>query len=320
MKSNDLISIIIPVYNCEKYIESTVNSIKKQTYQNFEIIIVNDGSLDKTKDICSQLASSDKRIKLFNNSNHGCSYSKNFGLNNSTGRYVCFVDGDDILSKYFLEILYKEIKDSSQLSSCGIIGFKNEDDISHSYSGFDKFDDFNQFDFKRELFGYYGGFLANKMYDLDIIRKNNLTLDDDLHISEDLFFNLKYIKYCDKVTCSSENLYFYRIHSASSYYNLKNEKWFSVFDTYERIIKNSDMFSGVEQQVIFNLYMTLIEGSYRQKKYFKDRNDIANRISDMKREYKKYYKYLSIKNKIKICIFDSFTNLVMIYKRRKVGN
>lgn len=320
MKNNDLISIVIPVYNCEKYIESTVNSIKNQTYQKFEIIIVNDGSTDKTKDICSRLAISDKRIKLFNNSNHGCSYSKNYGLNNSSGRYVCFVDGDDILSKYFLEILYKGIKRSSQLSACGIIGFKREEKISYNFSEFDNYDEFNRFEFKRELFGYYGGFLANKMYDLTIIKKNNLALDDDLHISEDLFFNLNYIKYCDKVTCCSENLYFYRIHSSSSYYNLKNEKWFSVFDTYERIIKNFEMFSEVEQQVIFNLYMALIEGDYRQKKYFKDRNDIANRISNMRREYKKYYKYLSINNKIKIFIFDSFTNLVMIYKRRKVGN
>ena len=92
---DSLISIIIPVYNVEKHIEQCLNSIKKQSYQNFEVIIVNDGSLDNTESICKRITQSDVRFRYFSKENGGVSSARNFGLDNANGHYITFIDGDD---------------------------------------------------------------------------------------------------------------------------------------------------------------------------------------------------------------------------------
>ena len=95
---NIVISIIIPVYNVEKWLNKCIDSILVQSYKNFEIILVNDGSTDKSGDICDKYSKEDNRIKVFHNKNKGLSYSRNFGVKNSNGKYVMFVDSDDFIS------------------------------------------------------------------------------------------------------------------------------------------------------------------------------------------------------------------------------
>ncbi len=90
-------SVIIPLYNCEKYINNCLESIVNQDYKNLEIIVINDGSTDKSIDIVKKYMLNDKRIKLFNNENHGVSFTRNFGVNIATGDYIHFVDADDIV-------------------------------------------------------------------------------------------------------------------------------------------------------------------------------------------------------------------------------
>lgn len=100
-------SIIIPVYNGEKYIEKCIDNILNQTYDNFELIIINDGSTDNTKKIINNIK--DKRLVIFNNKNHGVSYSRNFGLKKAKGDYILFVDADDFISEKTLEVLVEKI-------------------------------------------------------------------------------------------------------------------------------------------------------------------------------------------------------------------
>ncbi len=107
--NNDLISIIIPAYNIEKYIERCINSILNQTYKNLEIIIIDDGSKDKTSKICDIIAKSEKRIHVYHNKNHGVSYSRNYGIKKATGEYIAFIDGDDTIEKTYIEELYNKI-------------------------------------------------------------------------------------------------------------------------------------------------------------------------------------------------------------------
>lgn len=94
--NKEKVSIIIPVYNGEKYIESCISSILGQTYKNIELVIINDGSTDNTKNILNKYKT-DNRIKIFSNDNHGVSFSRNYGIKKSTGEYLMFVDCDDIL-------------------------------------------------------------------------------------------------------------------------------------------------------------------------------------------------------------------------------
>ena len=111
--NNDLISIIVPVYNVEKYIVRCLESILSQTYKNIEVIIVNDGSVDKSGEICERYAKKDNRIKLINKSNGGLSDARNKGIDQANGIYITFVDSDDYISQNYVEILYKLIKENN---------------------------------------------------------------------------------------------------------------------------------------------------------------------------------------------------------------
>ena len=107
----ELITIIVPCYNNESSIQNCISSIQKQSYNNIEIIIVNDGSIDKTPQILKELSMHDRRIKVFNNSNNGVSYSRNFGIMQANGNYVMFVDGDDYIESDMVKSMYNSMNE-----------------------------------------------------------------------------------------------------------------------------------------------------------------------------------------------------------------
>ena len=100
-----LISVVLPVYNVENYLEKCLNSVVKQTYKNIEIIIVNDGSLDSSIDICNKYANKDSRIKVFTKPNGGLSDARNFGIKKSMGEFITFIDSDDYVTDDYVEYL-----------------------------------------------------------------------------------------------------------------------------------------------------------------------------------------------------------------------
>lgn len=101
----DLISVILPVYNVEPYIRSCLDSLSKQLYKNFEVLMVNDGSTDNSGVICQQYADSDKRFRYFEKENGGLSDARNFGIKESKGEYITFVDSDDWITEEYLLFL-----------------------------------------------------------------------------------------------------------------------------------------------------------------------------------------------------------------------
>lgn len=116
-----LVSIIIPAYNAYLHIDNCIHSIVNQTYNDLEIIIINDGSTDKTLDLLNKWRVLDKRIKVLNQENSGVSNSRNIGIKISTGDYLAFVDSDDTISKYYIEFLIKsKLENSCDLSICRI--------------------------------------------------------------------------------------------------------------------------------------------------------------------------------------------------------
>lgn len=99
-----MISVIIPIYNTEKYLSRYIESVLNQSYKNFELLLINDGSKDRSGDICDEYAKKDNRIKVFHKENGGVSSARNLGLDNAKGDYVCFIDSDDYVGKRYLEI------------------------------------------------------------------------------------------------------------------------------------------------------------------------------------------------------------------------
>jgi len=125
----DLISVIIPAYNVEKYLEKCIKTITHQTYTNLEIILVNDGSTDNTGKLCNEYSQKDKRIKVIHKQNGGQSEARNFALDVATGKYITFLDSDDYVSKDYIEYMYKLLKNNNaDISVCAfqIVNFENK--------------------------------------------------------------------------------------------------------------------------------------------------------------------------------------------------
>ena len=217
MDNKPLISVIIPMFNVEKYIERCIQSLCKQTYENIEIILINDGSQDKTETICLNYLS-DNRIRLFSKENGGVSKARNFGLIKAHGEYIAFVDADDFVETHYIEFLYS-----------GFIN-KNVDLVCCSYYKEYEINECNkiEFSFEKRIFSKekainalytekaFQGYLWNKLFKKEIIDKYNIKFDERVKIWEDMLFCLEYLNQIKTAFCINKLLYHYIIRENSA--------------------------------------------------------------------------------------------------------
>ena len=141
---NELISIIVPIYNVENYLRQCLDSIQNQTYQNFECLIINDGSPDNSADICREYVEKDSRFRYLEKENGGVSSARNLGIEHSKGQYITFIDSDDWVDSDYLEVLYKSLTDEKADVAVSTYKQFNMDDNNyyvHSYQrGYEKKD------------------------------------------------------------------------------------------------------------------------------------------------------------------------------------
>lgn len=191
-----LISIIIPIYNSEKYLEECLNSVLNQTYKNIEVLLINDGSTDESKKICEEYCKKYSNIKLINNINEGVSKARNKGLKLAKGEYVFFCDSDDIMHPRQLEKLSTNLKSTnSELSVCSFSEFVNNVEFEKN-KNFKLEEILNKDKMLETIISdrKYSGFLWNKLFKLDIIKmKSHLFFDEKISINEDQIFILEYI-------------------------------------------------------------------------------------------------------------------------------
>lgn len=209
---NGLVSVIIPVYNTDIYLNDCLKSVIKQSYKNLEIIIINDGSTDNSADIIEKYAKFDMRIKVISNTNHGVSYSRNCGINNAKGDYITFVDSDDILSNDCISKMMKmTISNDSLFTLCRFKSFAKETyHLSGSIYGANTIGKIKNDFYKLTLLnGLLYGPVA-KLYKMDLIKTFDIRFDETLSNGEDQIFNLDYYKYVKKYCFVDEELYFYR--------------------------------------------------------------------------------------------------------------
>ena len=145
------VSIIIPVYNAENFVENSINSVLCQTYSNIEIIIVNDGSTDKSQEICTKLLQKDKRnSNWFNKTNEGAGKARFVGIQKSRGKYICFLDADDIMETCFVEKMVAALENNSaDLVECGYCIFS--EDLLKKHKVFEKNKIYNREQFKENV-------------------------------------------------------------------------------------------------------------------------------------------------------------------------
>ena len=137
MQTEPLISVIVPVYNVAPYLELALDSIRYQSYQNLEIILINDGSTDDSESICKDIASQDERFRYIYQENAGASVARNRGLDLASGEYIIFVDSDDWLDTSAIEILYRNLKKYDADIAAGNYNMYNDSKQEFSFKVFD---------------------------------------------------------------------------------------------------------------------------------------------------------------------------------------
>lgn len=205
---NKVVSVIVPVYNAEKYIDRCISSIVNQSYKTMEIILVNDGSDDHTLEKCNEWKRKDKRVKVISYElNRGVSSARNKGIEYAGGEYVAFVDSDDFVEKDFIAFM----AGAMEYADLAICGYSRAGKTSKKYVI-----DINDPFISREFFYYHAlctgmiqAYCCNKMFRTEIIRQNGLLFHENVYIGEDMVFLLEYMEYSKKSFYISIPLYHY---------------------------------------------------------------------------------------------------------------
>lgn len=221
MKNNVDVSIIVPIYNAEKYIKKCIDSLLNQTKQELEFILINDGSTDNTDKIIREYK--DKRIKYFKNENQGIGKTRNFGIDKATGRYIMFVDSDDYLDKNATKLLFdKAFSNNLDLVICDFYKVINGKKIE------EKLIDFKPTSLKNmpHLINEINFSPWNKIYKTEFIKKNNLRFVENLKY-EDTPFVCKAMKEANRIGKVNKFLNYYIIHGNSET-TVRDERIFDI--------------------------------------------------------------------------------------------
>lgn len=244
----NLVSVIVPVYNSEKQIENCIRSIRNQTWKNIEIIIINDGSTDHSSEICERLCLLDKRIYVFHQANYGVSYARNKGMEAARGEYIIFVDSDDELPENSILIRMRSIKTADLLISGYDVIDCNEKQ-KYNVNGYEKTycsnNEMLKMMFGEQLCGYQG-YLWNKLFRKRIIKDNHLRFEEGIHYNEDRLFIVQYLMKCKNVIFNNECVYRYLINPSGA---MEMAKSLSE-TTYKRMITEFAAFRIMSRELI----------------------------------------------------------------------
>lgn len=236
-----LVSVIIPVYNCEEYIGECIDSVAEQTYDNIEIIVVNDGSKDESENIIKDKKKRYRNILYYKQRNKGVSAARNLGINKAKGKYITFVDGDDLVGKYLVERLVNQIIHTDP--ECIIVSKPTQkiNEFEERVLGHKKpvVKSMSSDQALIKLLYPYGidnGPCA-KLYPTALLKKNLFNID--LSIAEDLELNYRLIKSSKIIKVLNEKLYFYRPNPKSAMNQEFNEKRLSGLTATDIIIKDA---------------------------------------------------------------------------------
>lgn len=299
----ELVSIIIPIFNKEEYLDKCLSSIRQQTYANIEIIMIDDGSIDNSKEICEEYVNKDKRFSYYYQKNSGVSVARNYGLSLSRGKWIMFVDPDDYLDLTIIEKLISKVDDETDIISCCCNAVINNNLVLNEFFESDRIFEQN-FDDKSELImalmneqynAKYNRYTAigvpwAKLYRKSFILKNNLKFDKDLKRMQDNIFNMYAFDKANKIVYINKPLYFYccdNIMNINKKYDPLCINYFSkIINIRKNYLDRSKLIKSKEIEQEFNkeVYklITVMVG-----KYFFNNKNTKNSIERSK-ELKKF--------------------------------
>lgn len=266
----ELISIVVPVYNVEKFLERCITSIVDQTYTNLEIIIIDDGSTDQSSAICDELVKLDERIRVIHKMNEGLGLTRNRGIKEAMGDYICFIDSDDYIEKDYIETIYSSVKkQEADVCYCG-----HTKDINGKYekrknplAG----EVFSGQEIKDTIIPRMCGCRVGNdniemsscmaIYSVNLIRKYSLEFPSERqYISEDLIFNINYLARCNKICISNCVGYFYVTVSSSLTRKYNPDRLYKQIVMTQKVVELTQeigVFTLCENR-IYNNFMTWI--------------------------------------------------------------
>lgn len=323
----DLISIIIPIYNAATYLRECLESIKRQTYSHFECILINDGSTDQSETIIKSFAYDDCRFRLIRQNNMGVSAARNTGIINSKGNYITFIDADDWIDEQYLELLLRCIKsNSADISMCGSIFEYPNSTLKKSFSCDASYTVkealislFNDAEIRPAVWG--------KLYKKSILTDNDIMMDQLISYSEDTLFVTEVLLVCKKISAIESAMYHYRMYNIGSAQNAEKvvkvylDKWDSRWNAYEKI-------EDIIKQSIYSAEKS-IDKSFKRGKcelardmlYLQFRYDENNEITGQMKRYlnRHWISYVlqrsKLKKKITMLIFVISPKLYHLLKK-----
>lgn len=286
------VSVIVPAYNSEKTIKRCLDSLLNQSFKDIEIIVINDGSNDQTKEILKSYVNYDN-ILIFNTENHGQSAARNLGLDKASGDYICFVDSDDYVSDNGLEMLYnKAISDDFDivLSDVNIVYPDHNVIVNSGLKG----DTFDKNKIKElMIFSYSAGVIWNKIYKRKLL--DNIRFKEDVWY-EDVHFNFRLFPRLKKIGTINEVFVNY-VQTEGSVTYTYNDKLYDIIKVFNDLIeyyKKNDLydsyFSELEYSYVRYAYNTFVKRLTKCKNYKKFMDGVRYAKAEVKKHFPKYRK------------------------------
>lgn len=257
------ITVIIPIYNSEKFLYRCLNSVINQSFKDLEIILVNDGSKDKSLKICNEFKEKDARIILIDKENGGVSSARNIAIEKATGKYIGFVDSDDEIDKFMYEKMYNAIENNNaDLVLCDYIrtlnGEVKEFEMKLEKGLYNTKETLN--DILLDYVSFNSKYILNqftptKLFKTSIIKDNNLKFNINLKVGEDHLFTAQYIALCNSLySLQGEKLYNYIINndSATASYNENLYKSLTLFNSLLHDLKNVSISKDLFDRYIYS--------------------------------------------------------------------
>lgn len=252
IKSSSLkVSIVIPCFNVEEYLSRCIESILSQTHSDFELLLIDDGSHDKTREICEFYVAKDERIKYYYQSNKGVSVARNLGIKYASGEKLMFIDSDDYVTPNILTLLIASVNEKNPfvIPICGMLNVKKG--VASKNSNYLKLIENTDLELSNDevltLFRYEN--LSSpccKLYDTSLVKKYNFRFRENITYQEDLIFNLEYFKQIKSIVLVPEFSYFYIENDTSSSIKYHAHLFQSLpilwqqLELYEDYLKNID--------------------------------------------------------------------------------
>ncbi len=288
-----MISVIIPVYNAEKTISKCIDSVLCQSYQNFEILLINDGSPDNSEEVCLRYAESDERIRYIKKENGGVSTARNLGIDEAKGEYISFIDSDDWIELDTLKVLLE----SASATNADIVIPRSRMVFCDAQGNFEKNvyneDNFDlvvtketlrdEFENLRKSWALYS--TCGRLYKKELLERYSLRFDKEIKVLEDLCFNLSFVKYAEAISHISDVVYNFLVLGIEAYstkrkysdFIISNEKVY--FSLKEFLEYNNLEFTKSQYDFLIGYWIFAVDGACKAGESISKRFKALRKIS-----------------------------------------